>query len=345
MKWVARILAGLVAIVVLAVLTLLIAGKRPNHGHMVREVTINSTATQVFRWITTDELLKKWIGGLVELRPESSPTDGSEVGRKFRISEAYKDERVDMEMEVVRFERDRDLLVRVASAEDLNNGFVETAEYRLTEADGKTRIRIEAQTDYYGYIPRLFEPLITRGAKKKLREDLNRLKTLVEAEPLIKSGETALAEPGAEMKRLKFYLGEWDYTETYEKTSFYPNGGKNTGVYASKLGPGGNSLVQNFHSRGPVGGFEGLLVITWDSKENAYKSYAFGKDFPECIVEKGNFESDLLVYRGEFTASNQRMALRNTTRLTAPGHLVSEEFIQMEGQAERLLLRVEAKKR
>jgi hypothetical protein len=46
------------------------------------------------------------------------------------------------------------------------------------------------------------------------------------------------AKPGAaEMERLKFYLGEWDYTETY------PKGGKNTGVYPSKLGPGGNSLT------------------------------------------------------------------------------------------------------
>jgi len=345
MKWVARILAGLVAVVVLAVLALLIAGKRPDHGHIVREVAIDRPAAKVFRWITTDELLKKWIGGLIELRPESSPAEGSEVGRKFRIVETYKEERVDMEMEVMRFERDRDLVVRVASTGDLNNGFVETAEYRLTEADGKTRIRIEAQTDYYGYMPRLFEPLITRDARKKLKQDLKRLKTLVEAEPMMKSGETAPAEPGAEMKRLRFYLGVWDYTETYEKTSFYPNGGKNTGVYASKLGPGGNSLVQNFHSRGPAGDFEGLLVMTWDRKENAYKSYVFGNDFPECIVEKGNFESDLLVYRGEFSVGDQRIALRNTTRLAAPGHIVSEEFIKMEGQPEKLLVRVEAKKR
>ena len=71
----------------------------------------------------------------------------------------------------------------------------------------------------------------------------------------------------AEMERLKFYLGEWDYIETYPKSSFYPNGGKNTGVYTSKLGPGGNSLINTFHSQGPVGDFEGLLVMTWDAKE------------------------------------------------------------------------------
>ena len=77
--------------------------------------------------------------------------------------------------------------------------------------------------------------------------------------------EKTAEKPGAaEMDRLKFYLGEWDYTETYPKSAFYPNGGKNTGVYTSKLGPGGNSMVENFHSQGPVGDFEGLIVMTWD---------------------------------------------------------------------------------
>jgi hypothetical protein len=41
-------------------------------------------------------------------------------------------------------------------------------------------------------------------------------------------------KPVPEMEKLNFYLGEWDYTETYGKG---PNGPKNTGVYTSKLGP------------------------------------------------------------------------------------------------------------
>src|SRR5262249_47602763 len=66
-------------------------------------------------------------------------------------------------------------------------------------------------------------------------------------------------KPAPEMEKLNFYLGEWDYTETYGNS---PNAKKNTGVYTSKLGPGGNSLINTFHSQGPVGDFEGLLVIT-----------------------------------------------------------------------------------
>jgi hypothetical protein len=151
---------------------------------------------------------------------------------------------------------------------------------------------------------------------------------------------TAPRPGAAEMERLKFYLGEWDYTESYPK-----NGGQNTGIYTSKLGPGGNSLVQSFHSHGPMGDFEGLLVITWDPKEKAYKSYVFGNDFPGCIVETGRFEGDELVFRGEMTMGGKHLAMRNSTRLPSPGRIVSEEFLSVDGGAEKLLVHVDAKKR
>lgn len=161
-----------------------------------------------------------------------------------------------------------------------------------------------------------------------------------------KQAATPAVKPGAvEMERLKFYLGEWDYTETYPKSAFAPNGGKNTGVYTSKLGPGGNSLINTFHSQGPIGDFEGLLVMTWDAKEKAYKAYVFGNGFPGAVVETGQFEGDALVYRSEFSAGGVTMQLRNAARVTGPGTMVSEEFMAMKDAPETLLVRVEAKKR
>jgi hypothetical protein len=154
------------------------------------------------------------------------------------------------------------------------------------------------------------------------------------------------AKPGmAEMERLKFYLGEWDYTETYPKSAFSPNGGKNTGVYTSKLGPGGNSLINTFHSQGPVGDSQGLIVMTWDPKEKAYKAYVFGDGFPGAVVETGQFEDDALVYRMEFQGGGGTIKLRNVTRVTGTGTLVSEEFMTMKDAPETLFVRVEAAKR
>jgi hypothetical protein len=161
-----------------------------------------------------------------------------------------------------------------------------------------------------------------------------------------RSRQDAEQKPSAEMDRLKkLYLGTWDYTETYEKTPFYPQGGSDTGVYTSELGPGGNSIVNRFHSRGAVGDFEGLLVMTWDPKEKAYKSYVFGDGFPGCVVQTGQFEGDALIFRSEFAAGGVKVKLRNVTSVSAVRKIVSEEYIATEGSPEVLMMRVDAKKR
>ncbi len=159
------------------------------------------------------------------------------------------------------------------------------------------------------------------------------------------SKAAVLPKPAPEMQRLNFYLGEWDYTETYPKSAFYPGGGKNTGLYTSKLGPGGNSLINGFHSKGPVGDFEGLLLITWDPKENAYKSYVFGNSFPGAIIETGQFEGDALVFRSEMSAGGSTVKLKNVTRLVSPGKLVSEEYFAVKDAPETLFVTVDATKR
>lgn len=160
----------------------------------------------------------------------------------------------------------------------------------------------------------------------------------------LKQAESA-RKGSPEMERLRFYLGEWDYTETYPKSAAFPNGGKNTGVYTSKLGPGGNSLVNTFHSQGPVGDFEGLLVYTWDRKENAYKAYVFADNSPGAIVETGRFEGDALVFRVEFASGGATMKLRNVARVVAPDRLTSEQYMSVKDQPETLVVSVDAKKR
>ena len=158
--------------------------------------------------------------------------------------------------------------------------------------------------------------------------------------------ESAAPKPGAaEMEKVKFYVGEWDYTETYPKSPMVPNGGVNSGTYDSKLGPGGNSLINSFHSKGPVGDFEGLLIMTWDPKAGSYKQYIFGNNFPGCVEEDGKFVGDALEFRGAFDTGTAKMAMRNSTRVTGPNTLVSEEYVSVNGSPETLLVKVEAKKK
>jgi hypothetical protein len=136
-------------------------------------------------------------------------------------------------------------------------------------------------------------------------------------------------QPGnaPEMERLiKLYRGTWEYTETYSKSPQMPNGGENTGTYTSELGPGSMSIVNRFQSKGSVGEFEGLLVMTWDAKEKAYKAYVFGNDFPGALVETGQFEGEALIFRTTFNMGEKSIPVRNETRVDAKGVLTSETF-------------------
>lgn len=143
-----------------------------------------------------------------------------------------------------------------------------------------------------------------------------------------------------EMARIQeFYLGTWEYTEDYGK------GAVNTGIYKSELGPGGNSIVNRFHSQGPVGDFEGMLVITWDPKEKAYKSYVFGSDFPGALITTGNFEGEALVFRGIVETPNAKMEIRNSASVDQKGTMKVQEFVTRPGKPEALLVTVEAKKK
>ena len=152
--------------------------------------------------------------------------------------------------------------------------------------------------------------------------------------------------PLPEMRRLsKLYVGSWIYTETYPKSPMSPNGGVNTGAYVSELGPGGNSIFNHFHSKGPVGDFEGTLAMTWDPHENAYKCYVFGDGFPGAIVETGQFEGDALVFRAELPMGDKTIALHNVTRFSGDNKIVSEEYASSGGGPEGLLVRVEAVKK
>ena len=67
--------------------------------------------------------------------------------------------------------------------------------------------------------------------------------------------------------------------------------------------------------------------------------------FPGALVETGQFEGDALVFRSEFSVEGAMLKLRNVTRVTGPGTLVSEEFMAMKDAMESLLVHVEAKKR
>jgi len=152
--------------------------------------------------------------------------------------------------------------------------------------------------------------------------------------------------PLPEMQKLsRLYVGKWEYTENFPKSPMAPNGGVNAGIYKSELGPGGNSIFNHFHSKGPVGEFDGTIVMVWDPEEKCFKAYVFGDSFPSAVVETGQWEGDALVYRFELNMGPTKIALRNVTKFLPGGKLTSDEFSSVNGSPEKQIVHVDATKK
>ena len=81
MGFLVRTLRILLVLVLLSALVLWFAARRGDRGYIQEEVTIDRPAPLVFRWITTDELLRRWISDLVKLEKSGSagPVQANDV--------------------------------------------------------------------------------------------------------------------------------------------------------------------------------------------------------------------------------------------------------------------------
>jgi uncharacterized protein YndB with AHSA1/START domain len=181
MRWVRRILTALVALPLLAVMGLLLAGQRENAGRNVERLAIARPPAQVYRHLVDQKLLRKWTG-LVEV--EILPPGELATGSRMRLVSEARGQRTTMEAQVAGAEKGRLLVLGVRTAAGSPVGFSQRVEYRLEERAGDTRLAVTSDTHYEGVVARLFEPLITRAAQRQLEVTLERLRVQVEGEPV-----------------------------------------------------------------------------------------------------------------------------------------------------------------
>ena len=181
MKWVGRILLAVVGLVVLAALSLWLAGFRDGAGRNSATVEINRPAAQVWRYLQDDELVKKWVIGLTEIEHLNPEVKG--VGARLRMVGGQGNERMEMEMEITAFEEPRHIAFKLAPVGHASEGFRETGEYLLEESGGHTRITLTTHSIYSPFWIQLMEPVITPAAQKSLEQSFANLKRLVESEP------------------------------------------------------------------------------------------------------------------------------------------------------------------
>lgn len=93
---------------------------------------------------------------------------------------------------------------------------------------------------------------------------------------LVVAAQDAGSNPASvpEMARLaKMFVGDWNTTETMERSELFPNGGGRHGVTHWKMGAGGTTLIGEGHSDGSAGELSYLIAVWWDKPASVYRFF------------------------------------------------------------------------
>lgn len=137
------------------------------------EITINRPPEEVFAWLDDSERAQQWITGLVEIQPITE--GGNRVGAKARHTYTENGRTFTMEEETLIYEPNKQF--KIQGKTDV---FDMTADYRLTPSGTGTLLQFEETLRFSNFIMRLLSPLMMRGANKRVDQELQRLKSLVE---------------------------------------------------------------------------------------------------------------------------------------------------------------------
>jgi len=195
MRWVVRIGGTLLALMAVAFLGLWIASHRRDAGRMRASVEIARAPEEIWPWITEPAHLKRWVGWLAEVRPDStSPREG--IGH--RETWVMNDPRLDQAMlvpgTITVWEPPDQMGVHV----EVPNAFQGDVLYKLTPmGNGHTRFEQDGRFQHDNRLASLMEPLRTPDAMRKMFEDMKRLKSMIEAVTVdTVAGEGASEVPG-----------------------------------------------------------------------------------------------------------------------------------------------------
>jgi hypothetical protein len=74
-------------------------------------------------------------------------------------------------------------------------------------------------------------------------------------------------------KLFQAFVGDWSVRETFQRNEFFPKGGERKGMARFRVGTGGTSLIEDYHSDGSAGKLDFLLVIWWNAPAGIYQVF------------------------------------------------------------------------
>lgn len=180
------------SLIVIALLSLFIASKRPDAGVVAATAELQAPPATVMPWLTEPAKLKQWVSSLADVRGDiEQPAVGQ---RQIWTMDDGKSGALSMTIEVTMYappdSMRRSLLVP---------GLVEGANtYVLTDLGGRTRLNVVGKYHHPNPMVALLEPLVAPEAKAKLKADLAKLGVILAREALEGAGSVEGAAGAAE---------------------------------------------------------------------------------------------------------------------------------------------------
>jgi uncharacterized protein YndB with AHSA1/START domain len=136
-------------------------------------IDIDAAPETIFPFLVEPDRLKRWLGGFVEARPL---TDGP-IGVGTRSIDVIRDgSRVmEFETEITSYEPPHAMTVRIRAS-----GMEAASHYRLERWPSGARTLHRQEVRYRGVL-RVIGPLVGGMVRRKMADDLRRLKEVVEA--------------------------------------------------------------------------------------------------------------------------------------------------------------------
>jgi uncharacterized protein YndB with AHSA1/START domain len=196
MSFLIRLLKLLLVLFLIAAVVAWFAARRGDRGYIEEEVTINRPAPTVFRWITSEDLLRRWISDVVKLQRVDSSRSVEPANAVFRIDEFIGGRRVALDAKIMRTVPNQDVQIEIRPTNRGADDFSSNVEFKLLSNGDYTRLVFSSQTEFRSISDRIFEPVFTFATARKISEDLSRLKLKMEADATTQS-----PMPGRDLKR------------------------------------------------------------------------------------------------------------------------------------------------
>lgn len=148
-------------------------------------------------------------------------------------------------------------------------------------------------------------------------------------------------KPGAEHKKLGYFVGKWTHEGEMKPGPMGP-GGKATWTETCEWFEGGFAVVCRSEGKGPMGPMKGIGIMSYSTEEKVY-TYA-GTDnsgMTMTTVPKGTVSGDTWTFTDESMMGGQKVKIRVTVKQISP---TEQTFLmEMEGPDGKWMPMMESK--